>query len=901
VRSRLARLAPIGLVAVGAGAATAVWLIGRGADAPTAARIVGADAPAPAPVPADPANPAPATRPPITGRVTLDGAPVTATVVLSSDRTEAGAEAERRIETGPTGAFTIADPGAGDWQVTALAPGTTAATATITGGVRDLTLALGRCRFEIYGAITDSGGAPVAHASIGLAGARALITTDRDGRYRACVPGGVQRVEVRAPDKGAVIRAIAIDGATRVDMALAPEARILGRVTDATGAGAAGALVTARGALDDDHTDLAGTARAVAGPDGAFELRGVGAGAIELGAAQPGAIAAAAPTLAITAGSRSTIALELAAPIAATGTLTAGAAPVARTPIHWRSRAGVEVTAITDAAGRFTLAAPPGPARITVAGRTVITGGAPDAPAADLAIALAPASIVRGRVFANSQPVAGALIAARGPGYAATTSAADGQFALALEAAGRWQIGASSDELGAAARAIPVTIVRGQDRELGAIDLAWAGSIAGKVVDERGEPVVGAMVLAQNLDENDFGRSVTGPDGAFRCDQLSGGDGAYDLRVVASDTSDAPLALANSAPANSAPAPRIELGKGDRHVTGVALTVVAPHATVHGTVVDGAGAPRPGTIVRIAGWASASATADDDGAFALEVAGAGPYDLAATAPDGSVARAASVTPAAPVRIVLAAAASLHVTATGFASAPTITLRRLGGSDFATGTGATLDAAALGPGTYVVQASAGATSDVRTITIADGQHAAVALAARAVAHVTGRVVARPDGAGAADFDCVAAPMIGGIAGFGDAGAVRTDAQGAFTLAVPAGDSEVRCWRLDGSASDASRMVHTDPGGTAAIELPVVRAVDGSARAVSFEVAPAGARITKVPRSVAGLAVGDLVTRADGIDLAGLSRTGLGFAAFTARSAPATWTVVRGARTFTVLVP
>ncbi|MCE9578735.1 MAG: carboxypeptidase-like regulatory domain-containing protein, partial [Deltaproteobacteria bacterium] len=691
------------------------------------------------------------------------------------------------------------------------------------------------------------------------------------------------------------IRAIAVDGATRVDIALAPEARVLGRVTTADGAAVPGALVIARGAPDAaDRTDEPGTARAVADRDGRYELRGVGAGSIELRAAAPGWIATAAPAIELTAGARRTLALEVARPIAVTGALSAAGAPVARTRVRWRSRGGVEVSALTGADGRFALSAPPGPARIAVDGRTVITGGAiPDATAGAVAIELAPASQVRGRVVAGGKPVGGALIVARGPGYATATSDATGQFALALESPGRWQIGASSDELGAAARAVPITAERGRDRELGAIDLAWAGSIAGTVVDERGEPVVGAMVLAQNLDENDFGRSVTGPDGGFRCDKLSGGDGGYELRVVASDTSDVPLAFVSASP-------RIELGRGDRHITGVALTVVAPRATVRGTVVDVAGHPRADTAVRALGWASATASTDADGEFTLEIPGAGPFELIATARDGATARASNATTAAPVRITLAAAASLHVTATGFATPPAITLRRLGGSDFATGA-APLDAGGLAPGTYVVQASSGAISDVRTITVADGQAAEVALAARATAHVAGRVTIRPTGTGAAGLDCVAAPAIGGIAGFGDSGAVRTDAQGRFTLDVPAGDSELRCWRLDASTSDVSRLVHVEAGATAAIELSVIAAVDGASLGVSFEIAPEGARLTKVPRSLAMLQVGDLVTRAGGVELAGLSRTGLGFAVFTARATPTVWTVVRGGKALELTIP
>ncbi len=889
MRPGLSRLAPVGLVAVGAIAATGVWLA-RGGAVPDA-RLVGSGS-----VAAPDRTPAPTSRD-VSGHVTLDGAPVAATVVLSSERTEAGAIPERRVDTGPTGAFAFADVGAGEWTITAMGPGLTASAIVVAEDpTGDLAIALGRCRFEVYGAITDASGAPVVGAWVGLAGQRALATSERDGRYRACVSGGVQRLEVRAPDQGAVIRAIAVDGATRVDVALAPEARVLGRVTTADGAAVPGAMVIARGAPDAaGRTDEPGTARAVADRDGRYELRGVGAGSNEVRAVAPGWIAAAAPAIELIAGARRTLALEVARPIAVTGTVTAAGVPVGRTRVRWRSGGGVEASALTGADGRFALAVPPGRARIVVDGRTVLTGGAITDPAAAVALELAPASLVRGRVVAGGKPVGGALIVARGPGYATGTSDATGQFALALESPGRWQIGASSDELGAAARAVPITTERGRDRDLGAIDLAWVGSIAGTVVDERGQPVVGAMVLAQNLDENDFGRSVTGPDGGFRCDKLSGGDGGYELRVVASDTSDAPLAFAGASAS-----PRIELGRGDRHVTGVALAVVAPHATVRGTVVDVAGHPRPDTAVRVLGWASATATTDADGEFTLEVPGAGPFELIATARDGATARAANATTAQPVRITLAAAASLHVTATGFATPPAITLRRLGGTDFATGA-APLDAGGLAPGTYVVQASSGATSDVRTITVADGQQAEVALVARATARVAGRVTIRPTGTSAAGLDCVAAPAIGGIAGFGDAGAVRTDAQGRFTLDVPAGDSELRCWRLDGSVSDVSRLVHVEPGATAAIELSVIAAVDGASLGVSFEIAPEGARLTRVPRSLAMLQVGDLVTRAGGVELAGLSRTGLGFAAFTARATPTTWNVVRGGKSLELTIP
>ncbi|MCE9574526.1 MAG: hypothetical protein K8W52_15365, partial [Deltaproteobacteria bacterium] len=189
MRPGLSRLAPVGLVAVGAIAATGVWLAASGGAAPDARLVGSGSAPARdrAAVPTAPARS-------LTGHVTLEGAPVAATVVLSSERTEAGAIPERRVDTGPTGAFAFADVGAGEWTITALGPGLTATGIPVTeGGTGDLAIALGRCRFEVYGAITDASGAPVVGASIGLAGQRAFATSERDGRYRACVPGGVQR------------------------------------------------------------------------------------------------------------------------------------------------------------------------------------------------------------------------------------------------------------------------------------------------------------------------------------------------------------------------------------------------------------------------------------------------------------------------------------------------------------------------------------------------------------------------------------------------------------------------------------------------------------------------------------------------------------------------------------
>ena len=56
-----------------------------------------------------------------------------------------------------------------------------------------------------------------------------------------------------------------------------------------------------------------------------------------------------------------------------------------------------------------------------------------------------------------------------------------------------------------------------------------------------------------------------------------------------------------------------------------------------------------------------------------------------------------------------------------------------------------------------------------------------------------------------------------------------------------------------------------------------------------------------KALAMLQVGDVITRAGSVELAGLSRTGLGFAAFTARATPTAWTVVRAGRDITLTIP
>lgn len=144
---------------------------------------------------------------------------------------------------------------------------------TPTTGTESIEIEIPRGR-TLEGRVTDATtGAPVAGARVGHGWfADDPVPTDADGRYT--LPGwtaqGVYEISVRAT--GYAQEEVVVGDRTRIDVALAPEDAIRGRVVDGSGRPVAGTLVAAVGSSYDSGPQRTSAGSAIAGDDGRFRI-----------------------------------------------------------------------------------------------------------------------------------------------------------------------------------------------------------------------------------------------------------------------------------------------------------------------------------------------------------------------------------------------------------------------------------------------------------------------------------------------------------------------------------------------------------------------------------------------------------------------------------------------------
>lgn len=219
---------------------------------------------------------------------------------------------------------------------------------------------------------------------------------------------------------------------------------------------------------------------------------------------------------------------------------------------------------------------------------------------------------------------AGARRARQGDNPTCVTTGADGRFALAGLAAGRYGLYASAADHAPGRWTAPdggqlLSLAPGDDRaELVLVLPTGGAAVTGRVVDVSGGPIAGAVVWA--VEPATFAREVQRPRGAFT---TSGPDGRFRLAAGGGN-----LSLAASAD-----------GYTDGQVDGVAPgqdveVALWPAATVGGVVVTPDGAPVAGAAV----WAD-----DGHGEHAGRTGSDGRFRFARLAPGRITIAAASAT------------------------------------------------------------------------------------------------------------------------------------------------------------------------------------------------------------------------------------------------------------------
>lgn len=251
-----------------------------------------------------------------------------------------------------------------------------------------------------------------------------------------------------------------------------------------------------------------------------------------------------------------------------------------------------------------------------------------------IVLKLQPGASVVVKVIAavDGKPVRGASVELRDVDTQSATTDADGKATFAGVLPGGTQAVAWAPGYGKTATFVMVsTPSKDAPPVVATIQLARGAAVSGVVNDPSGKPIAGALVMARNTNDPWSGG------GDPRRDAVeTAADGTWKLEGVAAGSTRFVARHEDFAPGTSA----IITLDGVTTKAGVTIALQAA-ALVAGRVVDAAGAPAPGAVVRVAvrseGWTddTRQAIAGGDGRFELKGLTRKEVDLAAVAEKAS--------------------------------------------------------------------------------------------------------------------------------------------------------------------------------------------------------------------------------------------------------------------------
>lgn len=855
----------------------------------------------------------------IAGRVTFQGAPVAGAIVELDGLVDTVATRT----TNAKGEFDFGPRVAMEWVVTASATGKTGMRMRIDS--RDphaspdkLELELGACDAALSGTIRDASGGPIAKARVRrIAMGKEVVlhgssaTSDDNGAYELCVnarwPGWVA-VEVSADGYAALVFRRVVPGRITADFALVPEAVIAGRVVrDDNGEPIANAYVHAPG------TDDSPGRAALTDANGRFRLERLAAGRHAVLARADGMAAGTAVVLVGVGQTSAEIEIRLEAGSTLRGRVVDGDKPISGARVAVISSALVapdaNTQAVTQADGTFVIAGVArGDVRFTAFPYEVKSPETFHVSKADhsgITIEVSARGSITGTAVRNKKPVPMASIYVSGPNddeLGDVTADANGRFAVHGLRPGPWRVDASDDSIGAFGRAPGTVIIEGNETKDVTIDIPFAASISGRVIDQTGAPVGGVGVMWRHASSDDAGITSTRSDGTYRAATMTGG-GTYRAvvkRAMPSQT--------NLEPASGTDFPSVTLENGSSEVTGVDLVVRLDHLVIAGRVVDESGQPIPDVRVIAdvsghelgfgSGLQHPAATTDIAGRFSIEDLGAGTYALLARTPSGiSATQSGVVAGRSNVIIAVPAAGVIEVTTPGFAATPTVRAIRSDAIGALAPTMATPQGSLhvlrnLTPGRYLVEARTGTEGVTATVEVAAGRTSRVTLVSTGSGAIAGVVRDFKTNKPVQGMTCYAVPQasaalfppMGSFAlppGMTEGGS-RSDAQGAFVVQAPAGEVVLRCDGLWRTYSDGLRTLTLAPSQRTDTVVPVVAlderpTLELGGLGANFDPSAITPRLVHVepkgPAATAGFRDGDVVTSVDGASVTQLSPRGV----------------------------
>jgi hypothetical protein len=844
----------------------------------------------------------------IAGRVVFGEQPIAnAIVALHEPYSRSREKPAREIRTDASGHFDFgAFPPAGAfYEVTATAP--MYSPAIVRAALADptakppsdqLVLRLGSCERDVYGTVSDASGNGIRGAHVmrdGVVG----VDADEHGAYRLCSPRGRGDVTYASEGYGGVSLSVDVQGHTRQDVVLVPEATISGRVI----------------ALRDGHpisdaliqvspwhggTDRPASASAVSDPDGRFHVAGLVPDRYGVVAVTDGAKSERMPVTAHVSGGAD-VELRVVSLGRITGRVVSHGQPVAgaslvatRVSPNAHSDAGT-----SQADGTFVLEhVPLGDVVISAAPYRVLSPATVSvrrtSSSANVIVDVERLATVYGRVTRNGSPVvdAGVCCIPQVDGTTRVFTDGDGMYEFRGVRAGTHRVVAWSEDVGASSTEAAITIGDGDDRQLD-LDMSLAATISGSVVDQQGNPVVGALVIWTNETTGDIGKAITDQAGHYRCTAMTGG-AMYRAAVFPGHD------LPAYAVANDGVYPELDVRDGAANLEGPSIAIQVQSLSIAGHVVDESGAPIADALVKAIAmppkgtptfnsWLKLPSTfTDGEGAFTLSRLAAGTYAVGAHSADGGDGAVMNVTAGADSIAIRVERPGVVVGAlSGFAVVPLAYASDVAHAD----NWAPADAvdslsfhiSGLRPGRYVVSASTEHDGDAQIVDVQNGKTTNVALRARGHAALDVTVLDFKTHTPVAGAGCHVQSSAGGIAGqtnWSSASVTPTDASGRVALNdVPAGEGMVLCTMPTVTMSIPSARVTLPPDSRGNTQLFTVTTSDSYpvTIGVGFDWRSAPPRLASIaaggPAAQVGIQVGDLVTAVDGVSVAGLNGAGV----------------------------
>jgi protocatechuate 3,4-dioxygenase beta subunit len=850
----------------------------------------------------------------IAGRVVFGDRPIAnAIVALHEPYSRSRGKPAREVRTDASGRFDFgAFPPAGvGYEVTATAP--TYSPAIVWARLADptakppsdqLVLRLGSCDHGVYGTVFDASGNGIRGAHVtrdGVVG----VDADEHGAYRLCSPRGRGDVTYASEGYGGVSLSVDVEGDTRQDVVLVPEATISGRVTALSdGHPVSDALIQA--SPWHGGTDRPTGTSTVSDSDGRFHIAGLVPDRYGVVAVTLAAKSERMPVTARVSGGAE-VELRVVSLGRITGRVVSHGRPVAganlvatRVSPNAHSDAGT-----SQADGTFVLEhVPLGDVVISAAPYRVVSPTTLHvrdmSNPVDVIVDVERLAMVHGRVTRDGSPVVNASVCCVPQIDGATRAFTDGDGLYEFRGvrAGTHHVVAWSEDVGAGSPEAAITIGDGEERQVD-FDLSLAATISGTVVDQEGQPVVGALVKWTNEVTGDIGKGTTDRTGHYRCTAMTGG-AKYRAAVYPQPS------LPAYPVANDGSYPELEVRDGAANLEAEPIAIEVHSLAVSGHVVDEMGEPIADALVRaLATPASSSASVsgaavfsswlklpstftDGDGAFTLSGLAAGAYVVGAHAAGGGDGAALNVAAGADsVAIRIARPGAIVGSLSGFAAVPLAYASDVAHADnWAPADrvdSSSFRISGLRPGRYVVSASTDHDSDAQLVDVQNGQTTDVALRARGHAAVDVTVLDFKTHAPIAGAACHVQSSAGGIAGqanWSSASVTPTDASGHVTLDdVPAGPGLVLCNMPTITMSMPSADVTLTPGsrGNAQLFTVTIASTYPVTIGVGFDWRSAPPRLASVaaggPGAQAGLQVGDLVTAVDGMSVSGLNGAGV----------------------------